>query len=119
MEFLSSAITPSDHQTSPSHVVGSDSRGLPVLQNMNDFSVNSIAAVSMASGASVNGNIVSQLAAFSNGIVSPDTSSVVASNPSVSQMQGNYQIIQIKIYLPNVLSAKKLPKTFCKQYVFF
>ena len=92
MEFLSSAITPSDHQPTHSHVVGTDTSGLPVLSNMNEISVNSV-AVSLAAGANVNGNMTNQLTAFSNGIVSPDTNSTAASNQSVSQMPGSYKII--------------------------
>ena len=101
MEFLSSAITPSsDQQTS--QVVGIDSTalGLPVLPNMNELSVNSV-AVSLAAGSSnnVNGNITNQLAAFCNGMVSPETSSTAASNPSVSQLTGKHNNY-LKLKLP-------------------
>ena len=85
MEFLSSAITPSEHQPNHSHVVGIDPNVLP---NMSELSVVNSVAVSLAA-AGVNGNLTNQLAAFSNGIVSPDTSSTAASNPSESQLTGN------------------------------
>ena len=92
MDFLSSAITPSEHQASPSHIVqGGDSAGLlPVLSNMNDLAVGTSVAVSLAAGANnINGNLNSQMAAFSNGIVSPDPTQTAASNSSVAQIPGN------------------------------
>ena len=87
MEFLSSAISPSEHQPSHSQVVGTDSSGIPVLSNINELSVTSV-AVSLAAGVNVNGNMTNQLSAFSNGIVSPEANSTVASNASISQLPG-------------------------------
>merc|ERR1719412_2129176 len=86
MEFLSSAISPSDHQPNQSQVVGTDASCLPVLTNMNELSVTSVAASLAAAGANVNGNFSNELAAFSNGIGSPDGNSTAASNPSVPQI---------------------------------
>ena len=92
MDFLSSAITPSEHQATPSHIVqGADSTGLlPVLSNMNELALGNSVAVSLATGANnINGNTNNQMAAFSNGIVSPDANHTAASNPSVAQIPGN------------------------------
>ena len=94
MEFLSSAIVPVDHHPTQSQVVGTDASGHPVLTNMNELSVTSVGVSLAAAGANVNGNMTNQLAAFSNGIVSPGTNSMAASNPSVSQMPGTYSIIR-------------------------
>ena len=91
MDFLSSAITPSEHQATPSHIVqGADSSELlPVLSNMNELSVANSVAVSLAAGANnINGNLNNHMAAFSNGIVSPDSNNTAASNPSVAQIPG-------------------------------
>ena len=84
MEFLSSAITPADHQPNHSHVAGVDTTGL-VLPNINELSVNSV-AVSLAG--TVNGNITNQLTAFPNGIESPDVNSAALNTPG-SQISGN------------------------------
>ena len=91
MDFLSSAITPSEHQATPSHIVqGAESAGLlPVLSNMNELTVGNSVTVSLAAGTNnINGNLNNQMTAFSNGIISPDTNQMAASNPSVSQIPG-------------------------------
>ena len=91
MDFLSSAITPSEHQATPSHIVqGAESAGLlPVLSNMNELAVGNSVTVSLAAGTNnINGNLNNQMTAFSNGIISPDTNQMATSNPSVSQIPG-------------------------------
>ena len=90
MEFLSSAITPTDHQPNHhqpnhSHIAALDASGL-VLPNMNELSVNSV-AVSLSG--TVNSNITNQVTAFPNGIESPDVRSVAALNTPGSQISGN------------------------------
>ena len=91
MDFLSSAITPSEHQATPSHIVqGAESAGLlPVLSNMNELAVGNSVTVSLAASSNnMNGNLNNQMTAFSNGILSPDANQTAASNPSVAQIPG-------------------------------
>ena len=88
MEFLSSAIAPSDHQPTHSQVVGTDASGLPTLTNMNELSVTSVAVSLAAAGANVNGNMTNQLAAFSNGIGSPDTNLIRPGGPKNNSILG-------------------------------
>ena len=90
MEFLSSAITPAEHQATHSNIVATDSSGMPLLQNMNDLSVINSVAGSFNAGANMNGNMTNQMTVFPNGIVSPNANSTVASNPPPSQLTGNY-----------------------------
>merc|ERR1719242_504426 len=89
MEFLSSAITPAEHQATHSNIVATDSSGMPLLQNMNDLSVINSVAGSFNVGANMNGNMTNQMTVFPNGIVSPNANSTVASNPPPSQLTGH------------------------------
>ena len=92
MEFLSSAITPTDHQQpnhhqpNHSHIAALDATGQLVLPNMNELSVNSAVAVSLSG--TVNSNITNQVTAFPNGIESPDVRSAAALNTPGSQISG-------------------------------